>query len=298
MMDRHLHSYFPSYFTDGAIFSKMTEAPWQSAQAGLEMDIVYLGSHSGIKPAAYFINQFITDDILDEQQLANVLWKIFGTNWQRLWDAYMAEYDPLNNYSIEESIKREESSERTIDKDVSENGTVNSTDKYDSTTEIEDVGHTESDGKSTTDYGKKSDGTAKNSTWTHAFNTADAVPTGVAEAETHNQDSGSDTTTDTSMSDSSREGSTVVDAKETAESITATKTEEDTTDKNVQSEEIVRTRKGNIGQNTYQELLRQEFELWKFNFYRQVFSDCDSVLCISVFSGFCDHTYDRFSTVN
>lgn len=50
------------------------------------------------------------------------------------------------------------------------------------------------------------------------------------------------------------------------------------------SEGITRQREGNVGQNSYQELLRQEFEVWKWNFYLQVFEDVDKFLTLSIYS--------------
>ena len=43
------------------------------------------------------------------------------------------------------------------------------------------------------------------------------------------------------------------------------------------------TRTGNIGTNTFQNLINQERDLWKWNFYEQVFRDVDSVLTIPIY---------------
>ena len=43
------------------------------------------------------------------------------------------------------------------------------------------------------------------------------------------------------------------------------------------------TRKGNIGTNTFQNLLQQERSLWMYNFFEQVFKDVDSVLTIPIY---------------
>lgn len=298
MVPYRLVEYFPNFITDGAIFSKMPNAPWVQLGDSINMDISYLASFSGMKHVSGLIKYLTTDGVLDQQKLADILWSLFGHNWQRLWDAYMAEYDPLNNYSIEEKIQRNTNTDRTIDRDISESGTVDSTDKYDSTTKSSNTGSATSDGTTTTEYGKKVEGSAETDSFTHAFNTVDGVPTGITKSTTSELNSGTDSTTNTSKSQSSDEGSMTVDSTEKVDTVTAAKTADDTKDVLAEVEDITRTRKGNIGQNTYQELLRQEFELWKFNFYRQVFADCDSVLCLSVFSGFCDHIHDRFSIVN
>ena len=43
------------------------------------------------------------------------------------------------------------------------------------------------------------------------------------------------------------------------------------------------TRTGNIGTNTFQNLLKQERDLWMYNFFEQVFKDVDSVLTIPIY---------------
>ncbi len=43
------------------------------------------------------------------------------------------------------------------------------------------------------------------------------------------------------------------------------------------------TRSGNIGTNTFQNLLQQERNAWMYNFFEQVFKDVDSVLTIPIY---------------
>lgn len=43
------------------------------------------------------------------------------------------------------------------------------------------------------------------------------------------------------------------------------------------------TRTGNIGTNTFQNLLQQERNLWVYNFFEQIFKDVDSVLTLPIY---------------
>lgn len=43
------------------------------------------------------------------------------------------------------------------------------------------------------------------------------------------------------------------------------------------------TRQGNIGVTTTQQMMQSEIELWKWNFYRSVFKDIDSVLTLKIY---------------
>lgn len=288
-MHRHLHTYFPDYFTDGAIFSKMENAPWFTAGVGLDMDIAYLASYSGNKIVAYFINVFIDSETsqLNQQKLADVIWNIYGKNWQRLWDALSSEYDPLNNYDVTENTIRNLTNDRDITKDTNETRDSTTKDKLDSENTVNQNGTTTSSGTEKVDFGKITNNDSDQKDYRHGFNSLDDVPTTRTISTSTETQSGSDTTT-TSGSVATTNNST--DTLDSTDTITTniTSTIGDTTkDNQVEDENIQRTRKGNIGQNTYQELLRQEFELWKWNFYNQVFSDCDRLLVLSVHSECC-----------
>lgn len=285
-----LKSMFPEYVTNGAIFSKMTKAPWIAVQAGLSMDIAYLGSYSGIKPPAMLPFDFVTDGVLDQQKLADTLWDLFGHNWQKLWDGYMSEYDPLKNYDIVDKTVREEVTERDIKRDgtvdYTDDGTVKTTN--DLTTKVDETDNT------VVNYGQKIDSEQTSSTYTYGFNDATRVPTGVVEGTAHEVHSGADTTNLTIDGTTKNTGTVSVETHDKSDTKTSTTTDDDVKD----NETIDRTRSGNIGQNTFQELLRQEFELWKWNFYLQVFEDCDRFLVLPYFGSFCSHIMSRFNTVN
>lgn len=329
-----LSYYFPEYLVNGAIFSKMKEAPWQAVQSGLEMDIVYVGSFSGLKFPSRIISELSTDDVLDQQKLADILWKLYGRNWGKLWDAYMTEYDPIQNYNVKEVTERQLTNDRTIDKDINMSGSVDTTDNEKVTTDktkvtnesgsnIEKIGrentsktdtetNTDSNENETTtiEYGKKIQDNSEQDVYTYGFNSSSPVPTSRTVGTSTEQQSGTDKTTrglissskvdgesNTTVNESVDDTTTITnDTTETdngtvqsTETIGTTKTEkttDDTIDNQKENEEIIRDRVGNIGQNTYQELLKQEFELWKWNFYFQVFSDCDRIITIPVFG--CD----------
>lgn len=96
---------------------------------------------------------------------------------------------------------------------------------------------------------------------TRAFNSDSPVPT------TSTNGSGTDHTIETS----------------TVDGTTSNDTSENTIDKLHSSESYTRTRIGNVGQNTYQELIKQELDLWKWNLYSQLFEDADRFMVLSVY---------------
>ncbi len=98
-------------------------------------------------------------------------------------------------------------------------------------------------------------------TSTYGFNSVTAVPTSTSE------NSNTDTTTESSTVD----GTNTVDSTENS------------TDNLNRTENSTRTRTGNLGNISHQELLRQEFDLWKWHFYEQLFNDADKFLTLAVY---------------
>lgn len=170
-----------------------------------------------------------------------------------------------------------------------------------------------SDGTTTVEYGQNIKTDSEMDDYTFAFNDTMKVPTGVTIQDGTEVHSGTDvtatkstintdtttsnkqnTTADTSTSNQSttdvtQNSTTTITGAESGTSDGTTSqtrkddTTEDSTDNLDIKEEISRNRSGNVGQNSYQELLRQEFELWKWNFFKQVFSDVDAFLILNVY---------------
>lgn len=84
---------------------------------------------------------------------------------------------------------------------------------------------------------------------------------------------------DTSVPSDMSDGDTTVSTTNTR-NLTDTETGTDTT-----AGDTTRrlTRTGNIGTNTFQNLIQQERNLWMYNFFEQVFKDVDSVLTIPIY---------------
>lgn len=156
--------------------------------------------------------------------------------------------------------------------------------------------------------------------YNYGFNSPDKVPTTAEEGDSTDTHSGTDNTTTTSTKTTNSEentttggtskenetnsGTVTVDntktitASSTGESSGKTDVSKEGTEKIVDghdttgSEEgtykstvtITSNKKGNLGTHTVQELLREQFELWKWSFFNQVFEDCDKFLAVSVIS--------------
>lgn len=408
-MGNNMFTTFSEFLTRDSLFQKMVEmgAPWDS-EIATSMDFSFFTMYSWLKTPSYFVRMNVnSDSVVNSNLLAKTLWDMYGRNWKHLWNGFVAEYSPLENYSIQETIKRDESNQRVIGKkgstsssvDETDSGSttstgssslkyghvldttadsngnqkkndtvtlehghvVDTTDNLDVTEKVEasssitfghvidtTIGSTkteESSDKSSLQHGEVISRTSNGDSFTFAFNSTAKTPTASQTqtgSDTHSgtdvtttsgtvtttldetqkqinsgkddteststttknnvdtlkqTNSGSDVTTtnsDITTGENSTEKQTnsgtdvTTTEDDTEESFEIKRTTqgtstEDTTDDDTINENISRVRSGNVGQHSYQDLLKQQFELWKWNFYYQVFDDCDKFLCLSVF---------------
>ena len=83
------------------------DVPWKEAYQGntVALDIAYQGAHSGRKWVTPFVENFIDDDTgvipqNDVNRIASAIWATYRRKWDKLWELYMAEYNPLENYDV------------------------------------------------------------------------------------------------------------------------------------------------------------------------------------------------------
>lgn len=235
--------YFPNYLTTDALFTKMVALGAPWGQeVGQDMDAAFFTYYSGIKTASGFVRLHQVDGETNTLTIARILLGMYNTSWSRLWEAYKTEYSPLNNYDVTDTTTRKQTNTRTINRQNNGTSNTNTTD--------------------TTEYGQTIATQAESKAYTVGFNSTSPVPS-ASQTDTGNEThGGTDTITGTVQ--------------------TTTQDIEDTMDDDEENETVSRTRLGNIGQNTYQELMKQEFELWKWNYFKQVFDDVDSVITVSV----------------
>lgn len=74
-------------------------------------DIEYFQNYSGDKTPSNLLVRFAeqnTNRVLTDSQvssIANILWSRYGTKWNKIIDAMMATYNPIENYSMVEETK-------------------------------------------------------------------------------------------------------------------------------------------------------------------------------------------------
>lgn len=263
---------YANYTTDGGVFSPMANAPWTETMTGTNLDIAYLDGHSGERYCSNFINHRLGDsDVLSSDNrtlIANILWAMFGIQWTRLWATMKPnDYDPLTNYQMEETIEGTESSTRTPDLTKGDTGTVQSTGQDKRTPNITRTGT-----GTVKDDGTTS-GNTQNNLW--GFNSSTSIPSDMSDVTGTNENT---TTRDLTENETGTDTTDKTNTDTYNRSYTETGTD---TTAGTSSRKL--TRKGNIGTNTFQNLLQQERSLWMYNFFEQVFKDVDSVLTIPIY---------------
>lgn len=290
---------YSSYPTN-PLFPKMVDlgAPW-SSEDGKAMDNAYFMMWSGIKTASNFLMLNSPSNVPNSEVIANILWTIYGLGWTRLWEALQLEYNPIENYNLSEKVDRDQTDQNKLSRDLDYTSTIEGTSKE--TTEAngtENVTGTSttdttygSTGSSSLDHGETITSDAETDDHTYGFNSEEKVPTSVQISTGTDTHSGTDTTTTKEDSTTKVTGNTTSDTTTSSTGETdistntavADKTAETHTIDDVLNEQITRTRSGNIGVTTTQQMLLQEYELRKNNFFEQVFEDVDKYLTLSIY---------------
>lgn len=210
----------------------LVEIPWLTEATAKRLDIMYHGGRSGRKWCSPMLENFLEaydDDTLPynpvEQAIIPMLWDIFGANWTARWNVLAAEYEPLENYSMNEVMENDDTTV-THGKTTTRTGSVEMTPEAVMTVESS----------------------------VYAYDSSSPSP----DAKTVSTPEGSNTTEYNQLAD--------------AES-GKTETEH--------GYELTRT--GNIGTVTAQDMLMQELEVRKYNFYTSIFEDIDSVFTIPIY---------------
>lgn len=174
---------------------------------------------------------------------ARLLSAMFAQKWSKLWKVYLEEYNLLDAYTMLEE-------------------------------HVKKVDRTRDD---TTEYGRVTEDSG--------------TDTGTVSNEQHSQFDGTDgvfgfNSVAASSSDTSTETSTNTDTetRNLANSRRSTNSGTDTFNREEgENETLTISKKGNIGYNSPQELIRQELDLWKEPFFATVFRDIDDMITLSVF---------------
>ena len=257
---------FPDWMTGGGIFAALQslDVPWKTENIASILDLEYYGNISGDKYIAPLVDKYMDGDELTPQEistLATLIFKVNSVAWVKEWATLSAEYNPIENYSMVETM--------TDDETVIEYGKTHT--RTDDTLETRTPDLTEI---TTPDLEEVDtpDLTTENDNSVYGFNSSNSVPTG----EQSTTQTGTNTKTTTGTNTITNTGTeTVADTG----TVTDVDTGEDTHTRNYEL-----TRSGNIGVTTSQQMLESERAVWLWNFfYSVVFPAIDRVLTIQIY---------------
>lgn len=249
---------FPNWALGQGIFDKimsLADMPWKDDENVTSeiLDIEYFGNRSGSKFCAPLVKYYLNDDGVVPTESREILAKIiiakYLVPWSRLWQTFVVEYSPINNYDMTE--------QRNLRKSDSE-GEVTSEAQTHTGTDTLQHGKVE-----TTNHGK----TVDEIDYKYGINTVKTDPQPSDKFET---DEGGQTVVTDSGSD--------VDTKNLADSSLVNRNKAGA---GQELENIHRV--GNIGVTTNQKLISEERNLWVWNFFDNVFRDIDKELTLCIF---------------
>ena len=107
-----LNDVFDDWLTGDGIFTDLNEfgVPWKTGEETDDdliknLNMAYHGSHSGDKNISPIVHKFLTsEDTETRAKLAGIIYIMFGDKWSKLWDAFSVEYNPIENYSMVETM--------------------------------------------------------------------------------------------------------------------------------------------------------------------------------------------------
>lgn len=234
-----------------------------------KLDVMLISTYGEKNVAPIVINVLQSEQVTDDEltALSNILLSMYSKKWDRFIDVYEMEYDAIHNYLDE----------------YTEDSTVDTSTRGTSTLTVTNTG-TDAMASTNTRTDELSKSTTKSSeniisgsddSSIHAFNSESAVKT---------DESSSDSTSTLDESVTVADTGTQTTAKDETRTLDLTK-ESDGVTENTEELRKVRTftHRGNIGNLTTQELLRQELKLWEWNFIETVLADAKDFLTIPMY---------------
>lgn len=228
----------------------------------------------------------------------------YAVKWKKIYDALNLAYNPLENYSMSESTTTNTSDSQN----VSENGTTsNSGDSShtgdNSRSTSETIAHDESNSgtNSETTAHDEDNSTTKSGNITSAasggfygFNSKDtATKSTTNSGNQSNSDSIQDVkdidetksgnTTEVKDIDESRSGSVSDSIDESDEFSSSGSHSKTTAATGTKATTETKSRSGNIGVTTSQQMLQSELEVRRYDFYKMIFNDMDSLIFMKIY---------------
>ncbi len=212
------------------------------------------------------------------EKLIDIIDMRFRNKWQRLYQTFESEYNPIDNYSMSEQEKEENGETREI-KNSGENGTTKSSRKEFNNDETTDL-NTTATKKDTGTISNANNNTQEN--LLYGFNNEEPSP------QSKNVNNGENTQTNDSLQNNTSIGKETYIAQN-AEDFSEEENQNfndkrNETGNKTRKREVIR--KGNIGVTTTQQMILSEIELRKYDIYKQIYRDVINLISVPLVSAY------------
>lgn len=234
-----------------------------------QLDVLFINTY-GERNVAPLVTNFLINDIPTDDELTSlgtVIKSIYSKKWDRFLEIHRMEYDVIHNYLDEYT--------ETSEADNVVTGSMNSTVTNTGTDGVTGT-NTRTDDLSKTST-KESENVVSDSedASVYAFNSENSVKSDESSSDSTSTLDETTTVTDTGTQTVSKDETRTVNMSKETEGSNETTTKV--------TRERTFTHKGNIGNLTTQEMLRQEIKLWEWNFVESVLTDVKDLLTIPMY---------------
>lgn len=247
-----------------------------------QLDILFYTSFGG-RTIAPIISYFMEDGSISDaklQELSDSILAVYQQKWDRLKAVAKIEYDPIHNFYDE----MHEEISGTDDITIKDTGTRSNTGTQTNDGTIENTGTQQHQSTKLNTGTQQNAGTMNRTLNDKIFGFNSSTSQG------ENDHITSETTGSTRTDNLSETvNGTRTDNLQEEQSFTRTDNlqmtnnlKEETDDDYTRLRDYLRT--GNVGNITYQKMLQEEIELWKWNFIQQVLSDVRDFTTIQIYS--------------
>ena len=307
---KKLNEVFTDFLTNGIFKSLQSfDVPWKNENIDGVLDLNFFTNYAGEKTISPAVAALLDEDgelsALNQAKLASLIYNMFKINWAREYQVLLAEYDPIENYSMVETHSGSDTrTETPEDWKKTETQTPNqwtSTETQTPTDWKETKTDTPTDWKETetqtptnwteTTEGLQADNVADAENSVYAFNSSDPVKISESEAKTSSKSEVERTGTYETETERTGTYETEVERTGTFETATSqtgtfeTTSEQTGTYESKTEYDTELTRSGNIGVTTSVQMLRDHADFWStWNFFETVvFKNVSSVLALKIY---------------
>lgn len=275
------------------------DAPW-TEETPQSSNLAWLyWSHSRNK----ILNEMVAESNSVMSAYAEIILQMYRDKWDHIWDLYVAEYNPIENYNMVESGGDKNIKSGSLDRSgaitrsgsLSHSGAITRSGSESVSDDIEYKGKSENKRTgSVEDVGLKADNETTNDNKLYGYNSSTGVNSdsssqqaGHKNTQTYNnlldeqsftgrKDERDITTTYNSVADTDTR-------TETYNAIADTDTRKDTYNNITDAKTHNLKRSGNVGVTTTQQMMAEEIAFRRNLFFEMVFSDIDYILTIPIY---------------